>query len=122
MRSLSTDNAEPYFSSRIYSVLKTFADAVCGTLARLIAYVGTLTLLGIGGLHLWDRLPVLIAEPATEAALRALPSAGSIYPQNQRLTKYSGIPKAAAAALPAQPSGAVDWVTSAENPRLRGAF
>jgi hypothetical protein len=123
MRSLSTDNAEPYFASRIYPILKSFADAVCGTLARLIAYVGTLALLGIGGIHLWDQLPVLLAaEPATEAALRSLPSASAIYSQNQRLTRYSGAPKATIAALPSQPSASVDWVTSAEKPRLRGAF
>ena len=123
MRSLSADNAEPYFPSRIYPILKSFADAVCGTLARLIAYVGTLALLGIGGIHLWDQLPVLLAaEPAAEAAVRSLPAASSIYPQNQRLTRYSGSPKAAIATPSPQPSEPVDWMTSPENPHLRGAF
>jgi hypothetical protein len=123
MRSHSADNAEPYFSSRIYPIAKSFADAVCGTLARLIAYVGMLALLGIGGIHLWDQLPVLLAaEPATEAALRFAPSASSIYPQNQRLARYSGTSKPALAAPPPQSSAAIDWVTSPENPRLRGAF
>lgn len=37
-------------------------------LARLMAYVGTLALLAILGVHLWDQLPVIAeAEPAAEA-------------------------------------------------------
>lgn len=37
-------------------------------LARLIAYVGTLALLAILGVHLWDRLPELAdADPAAQA-------------------------------------------------------
>ena len=39
------------------TALTGFADECCGTLARLFAYVGTLALLTIFGLHLWDRLP-----------------------------------------------------------------
>jgi len=38
-------------------VLTSFADEVCGTLARLIAYVVMLALLAIGGIYLWDQLP-----------------------------------------------------------------
>jgi hypothetical protein len=32
------------------------ADECCGTLARLLAYVGALALLAIVGIHLWDGL------------------------------------------------------------------
>jgi hypothetical protein len=79
MRSHFANNAEPYYPARIYPILKSFADEICGTLARLIAYVGTLALLGIGGIHLWDRMPVLFAaEPAAKAgwsqALRSRPA------------------------------------------------
>ena len=36
-------------------------------LARLIAYVGTLALLAILGVHLWDQLPEIAdAEPAAK--------------------------------------------------------
>lgn len=48
-------------------------------LARLIAYVGTLALLAIVGVHLWDRLPELVdADPAAQmdwsAASRSHPA------------------------------------------------
>ena len=33
--------------------LTSFADERCGTLARLLAYVGALALLAIVGIHLW---------------------------------------------------------------------
>jgi hypothetical protein len=48
-------NAE-YHHSSIHPALTSFADECCGTLAGLIAYVGTLALLGIVALHFWDQL------------------------------------------------------------------
>ena len=39
------------------SVLTSLADECFGTSARLMAYVGTLALLAILGVHLWDQLP-----------------------------------------------------------------
>jgi hypothetical protein len=42
---------------RIHPALTIFYDEVCAILARLIAYVGALALLGILGLHAWDQLP-----------------------------------------------------------------
>jgi hypothetical protein len=36
------------------------------TLARLIAYVGALALLGMAGLHQWDELPAANIEPASK--------------------------------------------------------
>ncbi len=56
MRSLPASHAEPYYRTAIHPALNGFADEFCGTLARLFAYVGTLALLGILGLHLWDQL------------------------------------------------------------------
>jgi hypothetical protein len=38
-----------------------FVDEVCGTVARLCAYVMTLTLMAIGGIALWQQLPVATA-------------------------------------------------------------
>lgn len=49
--------------SRIRSALVGFADEVCGTLARLIAYAMVLALIAIGGIALWRHLPE-IAEAA----------------------------------------------------------
>jgi hypothetical protein len=52
----------------IHPALNSLADECRGTLARLVAYVGTLALLAIVGIHLWDQLPVGEAgEPAAEA-------------------------------------------------------
>ncbi len=45
---------------------------VCGTLARLIAYVGMLALLAIVGVHLWDQIARHAdAEPAAPAGWSA---------------------------------------------------
>ena len=59
----------PYYRARIHPALTSFADECFGTLARLIAYVGTLALLGIVGVHLWDQLPDFAdAEPPAKAS------------------------------------------------------
>jgi hypothetical protein len=56
------------FSTAIHPALTSFADEVCATIARLFAYVGTLALIAILGVHFWDRLPRLTGDAA------ALPS------------------------------------------------
>jgi hypothetical protein len=69
MRSLWATPANSHYTARIHPALTSFADEVCGTLARLIAYVGTLALLAIAGLSLWDQLPDATAiEPPSRAA------------------------------------------------------
>jgi hypothetical protein len=40
----------------IHPALTSFADEVCATVARIFAYVGTLALVAILGVHAWDRL------------------------------------------------------------------
>jgi hypothetical protein len=68
MRSFLASAANFYYPNRIHPALTSFADECCGTLARLIAYVGMLALLAILGVHLWDRLPdIADAEPAVPA-------------------------------------------------------
>jgi len=65
MHSLWADRAGISLSRRIHPILTSAADEVCGTLARLIAYVMALALLGILGLSLWNQVPGLEAsEPA----------------------------------------------------------
>ena len=65
MRPFSATSADPQYHARIHPALTSFADECCATLARLIAYVGALALLGIVGLHLWDELPAAAPiEPA----------------------------------------------------------
>ena len=57
--------SNPEHHAGIHPALTSFADECVATLARLIAYIGALTLLGIVGLHLWDELPVVgMVEPA----------------------------------------------------------
>jgi hypothetical protein len=68
MRLFWGTRADPYYpnaQSRIYSALTDFADECCGTLARLVVYVGALALLAIGGIHIWDELPA--GDPDTSA-------------------------------------------------------
>lgn len=68
MRSFLASAADSYYPHRIHPALTSFADECCGTLARLIAYVGALALLAIGAVYLWDRLPAIAAaEPAAPA-------------------------------------------------------
>lgn len=68
MRSFLASPANSYDPNRIHPALNSLADECCGMLARLIAYVGTLALLAIVGVHLWDRLPEIAdAEPAAQA-------------------------------------------------------
>jgi len=57
MRSLWADWAGISLSRRIHPVLISAADEVCGTLARVTAYVLVLALLGILGLAFCDQLP-----------------------------------------------------------------
>jgi hypothetical protein len=60
--------ANPHHQPRIHPALYSFADECCATLARLVAYVGTLVLFAIVGLYLWDQLPLhAAADPAVKA-------------------------------------------------------
>ena len=68
MQSFSGTRADPYDPSRIRTALTSFADECCGTLARLIVYVGALALLAIVGLHFWNELPAKDIGPAAKAA------------------------------------------------------
>ena len=64
MRSNPTYHPSGHHSG-IHPALTSFADECCGTLARLIAYVGALALFGIAALHVWDQLQFdALTEPA----------------------------------------------------------
>jgi hypothetical protein len=56
MQSFWATRTTPYYPTRTHSALVSFADECSGTFARLIAYVGTLALLAIVGISLWDHL------------------------------------------------------------------
>jgi hypothetical protein len=57
MYSFEADPANSHYTTRIHPALTSHADEICGTLARLIAYVVMLALLAIGGLSLSHQLP-----------------------------------------------------------------
>ena len=68
MRSFWASRASPSYQTRIHPALTSFADECTATLARLLAYVGTLALVAMLGIHLWDQLPVgESGEPAIKA-------------------------------------------------------
>jgi hypothetical protein len=67
------------YRAGIHPALNSFADECCGTLARLVAYVGALALLAIVGTHLLDLLPVgdaaeTSAKPGWNLATRSYPA------------------------------------------------
>jgi len=62
MQSFQAVPAAPHATGRIRTALKCAVDEVCGTLARLIAYIGTLALFFILGVYLWDQLPQMHVE------------------------------------------------------------
>jgi hypothetical protein len=67
MHSFEADPANSHYTTRIHPALTSFADEVCGTLARLVAYVVMLALLAIGGIYLWEQLPDATAmEPSAK--------------------------------------------------------
>jgi hypothetical protein len=62
MQSFPGSPARSLFAAKIHPVLTSFADEVCATFARLFAYMATLALLGILGLHGWDQLQDVLAD------------------------------------------------------------
>src|SRR6266702_1617018 len=69
MHSFSAVRANFHYTTRIHPALTSFSDEVCGTLARLFAYVMTLALLALGFVALWEQLPDATAmEPSGTTA------------------------------------------------------
>ncbi len=66
------------YHARIHPALTSFADECIATLARLIAYMGALALLGIVGLHFWEQFAAAtdiepVGKAGFSAALRSRP-------------------------------------------------
>src|SRR4051794_13061356 len=67
MHSFEAAAANSHYTARIHpALIASFADDICGTLARLIAYLCTLALIAILGIYLWDQLPGAEPELATK--------------------------------------------------------
>ena len=78
MRSIPAPRVNLY-PAKIHPALRSFADECSGVLARLVAYVGTLALIAIIGISLWDQLPLRgLGDPSAKAdwsqAARAYPA------------------------------------------------
>lgn len=58
------ESAHSPYPGRIHPKLTSFADEFCATLARLLAYVGVLALVGILGIHAWDDLQIDLTADA----------------------------------------------------------
>ena len=78
MRSFGPLGANSSYQNQIHPALTSVGDECVGTLARLLAYVGTLALLAILGVHLWDQLPA--ADPVEPAARAGWSLATRSYP------------------------------------------
>src|ERR1700754_3826614 len=57
MHSFPADPARPKYKPTIHPLLSNFVDEVCGTVARICAYVMALALIAIAGIALWQQLP-----------------------------------------------------------------
>lgn len=57
MHSFSADPANSHYTARIHPALTSLSGELCGTLARLVAYVMTLALPALGFIALWEQLP-----------------------------------------------------------------
>ena len=127
MRSFLAPHANSYDPNRIHPALNSFADECCSLLARLIAYVGTLALLAIVAIHLWDQLPDMVgAEPSATAGWSAASRAHPTLSQLDSIDKtiaYENVrrPEGGCCGV-AMSAASADWLTAAENPRLRGAI
>jgi hypothetical protein len=78
MQAFQAIPAAPHRTGKIRAALKSAVDEICGTLARLFAYLGTLALFFIVGVYLWDKRPQMQAEtparPVWTAATRSTPA------------------------------------------------
>jgi hypothetical protein len=77
MHSFPAGSANSYYTLTIRPALASFVDEVCGTLARLCAYLMTLALMAICGIALWEHLPDVTA---TETSPKTWSQAGRIAP------------------------------------------
>jgi hypothetical protein len=76
MYSFAARTADSPYRARIHPALTAFVDEVCGTMARLCAYLMVLALMAICGIALWQHLPDVTAAMVT-AAMEDSPKAWS---------------------------------------------
>jgi hypothetical protein len=151
MQSFPGISARFRFAAEIHPALNSFADEACATFARLFAYMAMLALLGILAIHGWDQLQDMLADesadkPGWSVADRSYPAFAVSQPDSHEksasytilrhpeggrkdLLRWTSGEKPKLAELFAHAelkrsgcTGVADWLNSAENPQLRGAF
>ena len=140
MHSFSADPANFHYTTRIHPALTSFADEVCSTLARLLAYLMTLALLTIVAIGAWGQLlDATITEPSDRGAWSLADRASRAF----AVVPFDSHDKTEAYEIIRHPLGdrrdllrwrrsdrvasgtpalSSDWLTEAGNPPLRGAF
>ena len=78
MHSFPARTANSQYRVRIHPALASFLDEVCGTMARLCAYLMVLALMAICGIALWQHLPDVTA--AMDSSPKAWTSAARTTP------------------------------------------
>jgi hypothetical protein len=116
MQSFWAPRAISYYPARIHPALNSLTDEFCGTLARLIAYVGTLALLAIFGIHLWDLLPVDEANQPAKAGWSLASRSSPAFAVSQ----FDSLEKTLTYEIFRHPEGGrkdvLRWATQGENP------
>ena len=117
MRPFWATRATSYYPTQIHPALNSFADECCATLACLFVYVGTLALLAIGGLSLWDQLPDAAAmEPSSKAGWSVAGRSSPAFAVSQ----FDSPGKTEAYEIFRHPDGGrkdvLRWATQGENP------
>jgi hypothetical protein len=100
--------ANSQYTTRIHPALTSFADEIGATLARLLAYVGTLALIGILAVHFWDLWNAVrrAAEASWAEASRSHPAfAVSSFDQLAKTETYTILRHPEAAAKDILPLG-----------------
>jgi hypothetical protein len=78
MPSFWTDGTSSPYSSHVHAAPTDFTDEICATVARIFAYVGTLALIGILGVHLWGQYQYNALKAAGPAALTGWPAGWNV--------------------------------------------
>lgn len=145
------DLAPSRSTDSIHPVLTSFADEVCRAVAQIFAYVGSLAVLAILGIHAWNQLLAVDTDEPTakvewSAADRSDPALAAskqdkgensgtytilghpagdhtdIPPWAEGDHKPAAEPKRGNSTGASTAEGAADWVSGTENPQLRGAI
>jgi hypothetical protein len=134
MPPLSADPFRSASANPVHPAATSFADALCATVARLFAYVGTLALIGILAVRGCDQLLIMLTDasepnPGWTSADRRGPASPVHQADLTDKTEPYSTPKYPSVGTLSVMGGtggrstpSADWLTAPESPRLRGAL